>query len=59
MIRHIVLIIPIMIGMNLIWGLTGLIWSQPVADFLNAVIAFVIFRQIDSNIAKEKRFTDM
>ena len=48
--RHIVLIIPIMIGMNLIWGLNGLIWSQLVADFLNAVIAFIIFRRIDSNI---------
>ena len=50
LIRHIVLIIPIMIGMNLIWGLNGLIWSQLVADFLNAVIAFIIFRRIDSNI---------
>jgi len=59
LIRHIVLIIPIMIGMNLIWGLTGLIWSQPVADFLNAVIAFIIFRRVDSNIAKEDRFTVM
>ena len=48
--RHIVLIIPIMIGMNLIWGLNGLIWSQLVADFLNAVIAFIIFRRVDSNI---------
>ena len=48
--RHIILIIPIMIGMNLIWGLNGLIWSQLVADFLNAVIAFIIFRRIDSNI---------
>ena len=50
LIRHIVLIIPIMIGMNLIWGLNGLIWSQLVADFLNAVIAFIIFRRVDSNI---------
>ena len=50
LIRHIVLIIPIMIGMNLIWGLNGLIWSQLAADFLNAVIAFIIFRRIDSNM---------
>jgi len=48
-----------MIGMNLIWGLTGLIWSQPMADFLNAVIAIIIFRRVDSNIAKEDRFTVM
>ena len=48
--RHIVLIIPIMIGMNLIWGLNGLNWSQLVADFLNAVIAIIIFRRVDSSI---------
>ena len=45
LIRHIALIIPIMILMNLIWGLNGLIWSQLAADFLNAVISFIIFRQ--------------
>jgi len=50
LIRHIILIIPIMIGMNLIWGLNGLIWSQLVADFLNAVVAYIIFRRVDSNI---------
>ena len=50
LIRHIVLIIPIMIAMNAIWGLNGLIWSQLVADFLNAVIAFIIFRRVDSSI---------
>lgn len=50
LIRHIVLIIPIMIAMNLIWGLNGLIWSQLAADFLNAVIAFTIFRRVDSSI---------
>ena len=51
LIRHIVLIIPIMIAMNAIWGLNGLIWSQLVADFLNAVIAFIIFRRIDRTSA--------
>ena len=50
LIRHIVLIIPIMIAMNAIWGLNGLIWSQLVADFMNAVIAFIIFRRVDSSI---------
>ena len=50
LIRHVVLIIPMMIGMNLIWGLNGLIWSQLAADFLNAVIAFIIFRRVDSSL---------
>ena len=52
--RHIVLIIPIMIGMNLIWGLNGLIWSQLVADFLNAGIAFIIYRRIDGSLDKTR-----
>ena len=55
LIRHILLIIPIMILMNRIWGLNGLIWSQLVADFLNAVIAFIIFRRVDSGIVSAQR----
>ncbi len=42
-VRHIVLIIPIMLLMNSIWGWTGLIWSQLVADSLNVLIAGIIF----------------
>jgi len=44
-----------MILMNRIWGLNGLIWSQLVADFLNAVIAFIIFRRVDSGIVSAQR----
>jgi len=54
LLRHVVLIIPVMILMNRIWGLNGLIWSQLVADFLNAVIAFFIYRRIDSGIVKTR-----
>ena len=50
LIRHIALIIPIMLLMNLIWGMDGLIWSQLVADFLNSIIAFMFFRRTDSEI---------
>ncbi|MBR6164313.1 MAG: MATE family efflux transporter [Clostridia bacterium] len=51
LLRHIVLIIPVMILMNLIWGLAGLVWSQLAADFLNAVAAFMIYRRIDSSLS--------
>lgn len=54
LLRHVVLIIPVMILMNLIWGLTGLIWSQLVADFLNAGIALIIYRRIDSSLDKTR-----
>lgn len=45
-IRHILLIIPITVLMNRIWGLTGLTWSQLVADALNAAIAMVICMRV-------------
>lgn len=50
LIRHIALIIPIMLVMNRVWGLDGLIWSQLVADAVNAVIASVIFSRVNKQI---------
>ncbi len=47
LIRHIALIIPVMLVMNRVWGLDGLIWSQLVADAVNAVIASVIFSRVE------------
>ena len=47
-IRHILLIIPITILMNRIWGISGLTWAQLVSDFLNALIAMGIFVRVDS-----------
>ena len=47
LIRHVILMIPIMLLMNRLWGLNGLIWSQLAADGLNAVIAIVICKRVD------------
>ena len=49
-VRHIVLIIPILLVMNALWGLNGLIWAQLVADAVNTVIAMAVFRRIDGTI---------
>ena len=50
-IRHVVLIIPISLLMNCLWGLDGLIWSLLVADFLNAAVScFVFFRTMRSSL---------
>ena len=49
-IRHIILIIPVMILMNDIWGISGLIWSALVADAINIIIAGFIFIKIDREI---------
>ena len=51
-IRHIVLIIPIMLLMNAIWGMGGLIWSQLVADALNALVACLIFYKVNRTQVK-------
>ena len=57
LIRHIVLIIPIALVMNALWGLPGLVWSQLIADFLNAVIAVIILIRTDDSgvIGLDKR----
>ena len=50
LVRHLVLIIPIMLIMNAVWNLDGLVWSQLVADVMNASVAFVIFRNVNIRI---------
>lgn len=52
-IRHIVLIIPVMLIMDHIWGLNGFIWSQLVADSTNAVTAFLIYSRVDGMIRNQ------
>ena len=46
-IRHIVLLIPIMLIMNAVWGFEGLIWSQLVADVLNSIVSMLIYKKHD------------
>lgn len=41
--RHLVLIIPLLLLMNRLFGLDGLIWAQLVADVLNAAVACVVY----------------
>ena len=50
--RHIALLIPVMLLMNFFWGLTGLIWSQLAADFLNVGIAMYLFYRVDHSIRR-------
>ena len=57
LIRHVILMIPIMLLMNRLWGLNGLIWSQLAADGLNAVIAIVICKRVD-RIKNQKEMED-
>ena len=49
-IRHLVLIIPIMLLMNHLWNLDGLIWSQLVADVINSVIAVFLYLSVNHKL---------
>lgn len=52
-IRHLVLILPIMIIMNFAFGLIGLVWSQLVADVINTGAAAAIFLRVVNSIMKK------
>ncbi|MCR5121994.1 MAG: hypothetical protein K6B74_06200 [Ruminococcus sp.] len=49
-IRHLLLIIPIMLIMNIIWGLNGLVWSQLISDAANALVACLFMSKIGRSI---------
>ena len=49
-VRHLVLIVPLMLLMNSIWNLSGLIWSQLVADAVNAVITWMVFLSVNQKM---------
>ena len=48
LIRHVVLIIPIVFIMNYIWGINGLMWSQVIADVINSIVALLAVRFVRS-----------
>ena len=52
-IRHLILIIPIMFIMNYIWGITGLMWAQVIADVINSAVALLAIQLILKRSRKE------
>ena len=50
--RHVIILIPAMIIMNSLWGLTGLVWSQVVADVINVAASVVIFVKVKKQSLK-------
>ena len=57
-IRHLVLIIPLLFIMNALWGLSGLIWAQVAADVLNALIALLIYKRTKTEIIDGRKSTN-
>lgn len=58
-IRHVLLNIPALIIMDMIWGMTGLIWAQTVSDVINAVIACIIYYRVHKKITSPRTETDI
>lgn len=49
-VRHIVLIIPISMIMNRLWGLAGLRWSQLVSDLIASVFIVFVYIKVSRNL---------
>ena len=49
-IRQLCLNIPILFVLNYFFGMTGIIWTQVIADFMNTVISYIIYHKEMKNI---------
>lgn len=45
-IRQLGLNIPILFLMNLLFGMTGIVWTQATADIINVVISYIIYHRV-------------
>lgn len=54
LIRHLVLIIPLMLVMNHLWGMTGLTWSQVVSDMINVIFSLLAYVIVNHIISKDE-----
>lgn len=50
-IRQLCLNIPILFLMNMLFGMSGIVWTQLTADFINVVISYVIYTRLIWDIA--------
>lgn len=51
-IRQIVLNIPIVILMNALFGMTGIVWTQAIADCVNVIASYVIYGFVTRKLPK-------
>lgn len=50
-IRQICLNIPILFLMNSLFGMTGIVWTQLIADCLNVIVSYIIYGRLIGKIA--------
>ena len=53
-IRQLCLNIPILLIMNVLFGMSGIVWTQLTADLINVVISYVIYARLIGGIAPER-----
>ena len=51
-IRQLCLNIPILFLMNMFFGMSGIVWTQLTADFINVVISYVIYTRLAGDFGK-------
>ena len=54
LIRQVFLNIPILFVLNFLFGMSGIIWTQAIADFINVVISYVIYFRVMKEISDER-----
>lgn len=50
-IRQICLNIPILLLMNFLFGMSGIVWTQLIADIINVVISYIIYGRLFTTIS--------
>ncbi|MBQ9307091.1 MAG: MATE family efflux transporter [Clostridia bacterium] len=53
-IRQLALNLPLLFVMNHFFGMTGIVWTQAVADILNVIISYIIYARVIRNIYPQK-----
>lgn len=58
LIRQLVLNIPFLIVLNHLFGMTGVIWTQASADFVNVLISYIIYQNVRKNYQRRQPISE-
>ncbi len=45
-IRQVLLNIPILFFMNALFGMTGIVWTQAIADLINVIVSYIVYGRV-------------
>lgn len=52
--RHLVLLIPVMLIMDRFMGMSGLVWSPLAADVFGSVVSYIVYLKVSKSLHNEK-----